>query len=285
MNDIVIGLILGIVEGITEFLPVSSTGHLILTGYFLNFTDDRAKIFEVFIQLGAILSVVVLYWRRFLSLIPGSSFTLSAPSTDGSGVPTVSTFQGFKGAFSLVVACLPVFFLGALFRSQIKSLFDPLIVALSLIVGGCVMVLVERFFPRPTVKTLDRITLKHALTVGLFQCFALWPGMSRSASTIIGGLFAGLDRKTAAEFSFFVGVPVMCAAVGLDLLKEASYLHASDIPLFATGFVVAFVVAAVAIKSFIALMSRVSLAPYGVYRIIVGLLTWYILGSGAEQLP
>lgn len=271
--DLINGALLGIVEGLTEFLPVSSTGHLIITGRLLDFHGARADTFEVFIQLGAILAVVALYWRRFLGLVNASA---------GGGL------SGLRGCMVLAVACLPVFVLGFLLRSFIRDhLFSVQTVAWALLVGGCIMVALEwragsnRGAPgaeddtltpqlSPKVSSLDNITLAQAVKVGLFQCLALWPGMSRSASTIIGGLLVGIERKVAAEFSFLVAVPVMVVAVGYDLLKSMKFLSTTDIPLFATGFGVAFIVAIFAIRTFIKLLATWTLAPFGWYRIIFG---------------
>jgi undecaprenyl-diphosphatase len=252
------GVILGVVEGITEFLPISSTGHMILVGEWLGFTGETAETFEVFIQLGAILSVLVLYFKRFFRLIPGNQ-----SSSTG--------FAGIRGLMLLIVACIPVSLLGLIFRDFIRDyLFSSYTVALALIVGGVAMILLEHV-PRTTrVRDLDSLSLGDAVVVGLFQCFALWPGMSRSASTIIGGLLRGLERTVAAEFSFLVAVPVMCAAVGWDLLKSISHLDSSDVPLFAIGFFVSFVVALVAIRSFLHLLKRFTLAGFGYYRIALG---------------
>lgn len=252
------GVILGIVEGITEFLPISSTGHMILVGEWLGFTGETAETFEVFIQLGAILSVLVLYFQRFLRLIPGSQ-----SSSTG--------FAGVRGLMLLIVACIPVSLLGLVFRDFIRDhLFSSFTVALALIVGGVAMIVLE-YLPRNTkVRDLDSLSLRDAVVVGIFQCFALWPGMSRSASTIIGGLLRGLERTVAAEFSFLVAVPVMCAAVGWDLLKSINHLSSGDIPLFGIGFLVSFVVALIAIRSFLHVLKRFTLAGFGYYRIAVG---------------
>lgn len=263
MDEYISGLILGLVEGITEFLPISSTGHMILAGEYLGFTGPRADTFTVFIQLGAILAVVYLYFSRFKSLL---SFDKGEGDNGKNGI------AGPRGIIALGVACAPVFVLGILFRDIIKNyLFNPTSVAIALIVGGILMIGVESRRPRTTVETLEQLTLPHALAVGLAQCLSLWPGMSRSASTMLGGLLSGVHRTVAAEFSFLVAVPVMCAAVLFDLLKSISYLTVADIPLFGLGFVVSFIVAIIAIKGFIGLLSKFTLRPFGVYRIILGI--------------
>jgi undecaprenyl-diphosphatase len=250
--------VLGIIEGLTEFFPISSTGHMIIVGELLGFTGEKAETFEIFIQLGAILSVVVLYLNRFLGLLPWK--------IGGQGL------TGLRGLWFLFVACVPVSILGLLFRSTIRdNLFSSFTVAIALIVGGVAMILLERLSLRPRVHTVDEITTKQALAIGCFQCLALWPGMSRSASTIIGGLLSGLQRQVAAEFSFLVAVPLMCAAVGWDLLKSIDHLSLSDIPLFSVGFVVSFLTAILAIRFFTSLLKRYTLSSFGYYRIVLGL--------------
>ncbi|HMK35227.1 MAG TPA: undecaprenyl-diphosphate phosphatase [Desulfomonilaceae bacterium] len=267
MADLWTAGILGIVEGITEFLPVSSTGHLIIVGNLLKFTGEKASCFEVFIQLGAILAVVVLYFNRFTALIPFQN------EADGK-------FSGFRGITLLLVTTLPALAAGYLAHKTIKQyLFGPLTVALALGLGGIGILLAEKFKPRSDTLDLDSLSYGQALMVGLFQCIALWPGMSRSASTIVGGLFSGLDRKVAAEYSFLAAVPVMVAATGYDLYKEWGELNFSDFGFFAVGFVVSFLAAAAAVKLFITLLQRWSLAPYAWYRIIVAPLI-YVMWAG-----
>jgi len=255
---IIIAIILGIVEGLTEFLPVSSTGHLILAGHALGFTGLRADTFEVFIQLGAILAVIWLYRERFIKL-------LQIRKTTG--------FQGQRGIKLLALTSLPALIAGAALHGFIKEhLFQPTTVAIGLAVGGVALILVEKFIfqkHKPKTLSLDNLTFKQALQIGLFQLLALWPGVSRSASTIIGGMLGGTDRKTAVEYSFLVAVPVLVAAGGFDLLTSLSDLHTADIPLFATGFVVAFVSALFAIKYFVKLVQRYTFTPFGWYRIVL----------------
>jgi len=260
MMDWWIAAVLGIVEGVTEFLPVSSTGHLILVGQLLGFSGEKASCFDVFIQLGAICAVVCLYYYRFIGLIPLDGF--SRFSQQG--------FTGMRGLSLLAVTTLPALVIGALAHKAIKAyLFSPMTVVLALGVGGIAIILVERLKPAADVAELDRLTHKQALTIGLFQILAMWPGVSRSAATIIGGLLSGLDRKIAAEYSFLAAVPVMVAATGYDLYKEWGFLSASDTGFFAVGFIVSFLSAALAVKTFITLVQRWSLAPYAWYRIAI----------------
>lgn len=258
---------LGLIEGFTEFIPVSSTGHLILTEHLLELNSANTESFSVFIQLGAILAVVFLYWPRFIALIPTTQQS--------------HALAGVRGVLTLFVACLPAFVFGALFHSKIKAyLFGPTTVAWALIVGGILFLVVERrkvAAPDSEQVTLEALTLTQAFRIGLWQCLALWPGMSRSGSTIIGGMLSGLGRKEAAEFSFLLAVPVMVAAVGYDLLKSADALSQDDLKVFAIGFIVSFFTALIAIKFFIALLGRWTLVPFAWYRILLGILVLTLL--------
>jgi len=255
----------GILEGLTEFIPVSSTGHLILLGHLIGFEGELAETFDIFIQLGAILAVVVLFFKRFMDLL---NFSDGQKISEG--------MQGKAGIAKLGLACLPAFVLGAAFHHAIKEkLFNSPSVACALILGGIAMVLLEKLHRAPLVTRLEDITLKQSFLIGIFQCFALWPGMSRSGSTIIGGMILRLEREVAAQFSFLVAVPVMFAAVGFDMLKSVKLLSTAHIPLFATGFVVAFVVSIFAIKFFLSLLNRLTLKPFGIYRILLGLIVIY----------
>ena len=267
MADLWVAAILGIVEGATEFLPVSSTGHLIVAGDLLKFTGPKAVTFEIFIQLGAILAVVVLYWRRFVGLIPTTPIL---KRNEG--------FQGIRGLVLLALTTLPAAVIGLLTHRYIEEhLFHPITVALALAVGAVAILLAEKFKPAPRATVLDELGYGTALAIGFFQCLALWPGMSRSASTIIGGMLCGLERKVAVEYSFLAAVPVMVAATSYDLLKSWSLLSASDFWFFAVGFVVSFVVAAVAVKTFILLVQRWSLAPYAWYRLAIAPVIYLVM--------
>ena len=257
MLDLWVAAILGIVEGATEFLPVSSTGHLIVAGDLLKFSGQKAASFEIFIQLGAILAVVVLYWRQFLGLIPCN------PKHNAG-------FQGMRGLALLALTTAPALGIGALTHRYIKEyLFSPNTVALALAVGAVGILLAEKLKPKPRATVLDDLGYGPALAIGFFQCIAMWPGMSRSAATIIGGMLSGLDRKVATEYSFLAAVPVMIAATSYDLYKAWGHLSGSDFWFFTVGFVVSFVVAAVAVKTFITLVQRWSLAPYAWYRLAI----------------
>lgn len=259
-----IGLILGTVEGLTEFLPVSSTGHMILVGHLLGFEGDKAKTFEVVVQLGSILAVVVLYWKRLWSLF-GIGRKTNGPSLN---------------LIHILIAIIPAGLVGVVFRDQIKTvLFGPGPVVISLILGGILMIVAERFAKKnPSIsKTLDDVTYKQAFMIGLFQCLALWPGFSRSGSTISGGILTRVSHKAAAEFTFILAVPMMIAATGLDLVKSWHFLTAADIPLFAAGFIAAFVVAMVAIVTFLQLLQRWKLTPFAYYRFAVAILFYFFV--------
>ncbi len=261
MGNWVIAVILGIVEGLTEFIPVSSTGHLIMAGNLLGFVGEKASTFEVAIQLGAILSVVVLYRERFARLLP----TYRAPYS-----PLGSALNGWSGILRIGLATLPALVVGFILRNVIKRyLFSPYTVAAALLVGGIAILAAERAVRRRPTSAVDTLSLGQALGIGLFQTLALWPGTSRSAATIVGGMLLGLDRKGAAEFSFLIAVPIMIAATGYDLLKIKDQLSGAETAQLAIGFVVAFVVALATIRWFVRLLNRWSLAPFAWYRITI----------------
>ncbi len=271
MQSLAIAIALGIIEGLTEFIPVSSTGHLIVAGNLLGFVGEKAATFEVAIQLGAVLSVLVLYRERFLRLLPRER-----PQSLVLG----STLDGSDGVLRIAAATLPALAAGYLGHGLIKRhLFNPTAVSLALAAGGAALLLVERHIRNRPSASLDSITLGQALGVGLFQILALWPGTSRAAATIAGGMLLGLDRKAAAEFSFLIAVPVMAAATGYDLLKTAHALNAADIAQLAVGFVVSYIVALTTVKTFIRLLNRWSLVPFAYYRLAAAPL-FYLLTRG-----
>lgn len=259
MSEVGTAVILGFVEGLTEFIPVSSTGHLILVGEWLGFSNSNKGTFEIFIQLGAILAVLVLYRQRFMGLIPRKlDFSESG-------------FSGISGILKIAIGVLPVLVAGFLLYPLIKSLMTPMSVAIALIVGGIAMLVLDRPKRTITCATLDQLTNRDCMVIGLFQCLSLWSGMSRAGSTMIGGLVMGCDRRVAAEYSFLIAVPVMFAAVAYELYKSIASISMGDIPLFLTGFLVAFVSALLAIRIFIKLIGSVSLRPFGWYRIVLGI--------------
>jgi len=255
MIPMIVALILGVVEGVTEFLPVSSTGHLIIAGRLLGFEGPKAATFEIFIQLGAILAIVVIEWRRFTGLL---RFDPAHP------------FSGARGIGLLVVTTLPALVTGFLLHSQIKErLFGVETVAFGLFAGGVGILLVERFLPPVRIAGVDGISWREALVVGLFQCLALWPGVSRSGATIVGGLLCGLERRAAADYSFLAAVPTMVAATLFDLFQSRGTLDAGDAAPFAVGFAVSFLAAWAAVRFFIALLGRTTLRPFAWYRIAI----------------
>jgi undecaprenyl-diphosphatase len=253
--------VLGILEGLTEFLPVSSTGHLIIANDVMGIHDARAKVFTIFIQLGAILAVAIAYREKLTEVLIG--------------LPSQRSAQRF--VLNVLIAFLPAMVLGFLFHGFIKAhLFSPTTVAVALIVGGVIILVVEGRPQRPRVREVDDMSGWDALKVGLCQCCALFPGVSRAGATIIGGMLTGLSRETATRFSFFLAMPTMAAAVTYDLYKNADLLSLADAPVFATGFIVAFVTALLTVRALLAYVSRYSFAPFGWYRIALGIVVlWY----------
>lgn len=249
-------IIIAIVEGITEFLPVSSTGHMIITQELLGMEiDDFVKAFTVNIQFGAILSVVVLYWKRF--------------------------FQSLQFYYKLFVAFIPAAVIGFLAGDFIDSMLESVVVvAVMLVLGGVVLVFVDKWFNKPAAD--QTVTYPTAFKIGLFQCIAMIPGVSRSAATIIGGMTQKLDRKTAAEFSFFLAVPTMFAAAGYKLMQNYQTITAENIDILLIGNAVAFVVAMIAIKSFISFLTKYGFRAFGYYRILVGLAILIMIALGYD---
>lgn len=260
MHENWIAVIIGIVEGLTEFLPISSTGHMILVGSLLGFEGEKASVFEVFIQLGAILSVFILYRDKFLRMLD---------------IRRLSVTGGLSAAH-VVAGILPVMAVGYLLHKPIKTyLFSPFTVIIGLVAGGVLMLVAEKLARRPVTRDVEDITLRQAFLVGLFQILSLWPGFSRSGSTIAGGLFFGLSRRAAAEFSFIIAVPLMLVACLYDLLKIWDKLNMGDIQLFAIGFVTAFAVAYLSIVWFLGFLNKSSLAAFAYYRFILAGLSYY----------
>jgi undecaprenyl-diphosphatase len=249
-------IVIAIVEGITEFLPISSTGHMMITQEILGMEiTDFVKAFTVNIQFGAILSVIVLYWKKF--------------------------FQTVDFYYKLFIAFIPAAILGFLASDFIDSMLENVVVvAVTLLLGGIVLVFVDKWFNKK--ETVETISYPSAFKIGLYQCIAMIPGVSRSAATIIGGMTQKLDRKTAAEFSFFLAVPTMFAASAYKLLKNYQTISKDDIDILLVGNVVAFVVALLAIKTFIGILTRYGFKYFGYYRIIVGLVILTMVALGFE---
>jgi len=256
--------IMGVVEGLTEFLPISSTGHLILAGSLLDFTGERAKVFEIAIQTGAILAVIIVYWQKIRDTV----------------VALPSSRQAQRFALNVLVAFLPAVVLGLLFGKAIKAhLFNPLVVATTFILGAFVILWAERRPASATrIHSVDEMTPWDALKVGLAQCFAMIPGTSRSGATIIGGMLMGLSRKAATDFSFFLAIPTLIGAGVYSLYKDRALLTAADVPLFAIGLVFAFLSAWVCVRWLLRYIASHSFVPFAWYRIAFGLvvlLTWW----------
>ncbi|HLG03436.1 MAG TPA: undecaprenyl-diphosphate phosphatase [Bacteroidia bacterium] len=256
-------IILAIIEGLTEFLPVSSTGHMILAGSIMDIKDrEFTKTFEIVIQLGAILAVLALYWKRF--------------------------FISIDIYLKLFVAFLPTGLIGFFAYKTIKEyLFNPITVSTSLIIGGVVLILLDRWTEKKESRyqSLEKISFRDAAMIGLFQCISMIPGVSRAAATIFGGIYSGFDRRQAAEFSFLLAIPTMLAASGWDLIQTHDSIRADDISMILTGAGVAFVVALLAVKGFVAFLNNHGFKSFGYYRIILGVVFLLYAYYAGLQLP
>ena len=249
-------IVLGVVEGITEFLPVSSTGHLILAAELLGYDPARWKVFNIVIQLGAILAIVVLYWRTLWAVALGF-FRGDAASR--------------RFVRNLLLAFFPAVVIGLLFNKQIDALLgSPAVVAVALIAGGLAILVIERLVKHPAVHGVAAIPAKSAVSIGFLQCLAMIPGVSRSGATIMGGLSLGVERRTAAEFSFFLAIPTMLGATTLELVKNRGALDSHALGEIALGFVISFIVAVIVVRAFIRVIGRYGFAPFAWYRIVAG---------------
>ena len=260
MPILLIAIILGIVEGVTEFLPVSSTGHLILATELLGFDADKWEAFNVIIQLGAILAIVVLYWRTFWAVLEGL-FQKNAMS--------------WRFVRNILIAFLPAAILGFILIKDIEALLgNAMVVAIALIVGGIAILVIERLVKDGKIVGVAEMPVGTAVGIGLIQCLAMIPGVSRSGATIMGALSLNVERRTAAEFSFFLAVPTMVGATALELAKHHDEMlagaHGVGIGTVAVGFVVSFLVALVVVRAFVHYISRHGFAPFAWYRIVVG---------------
>lgn len=250
-------VVLGLVEGLTEFLPISSTGHLIIAGDLLSYTGEQAKTFEIVIQLGAILAVCWHYRQRLLAAVAGLS----------------TQERSRRFVLNLIIGVFPSALFGLLLHNLIKAhLFTPVVVALALIVGGFIILLVERRERPPRIDEVDDMTWLDALKLGAAQVFSLIPGTSRSGATIIGGLLSGLSRRAATEFSFFLAIPTMFLATGYDVYKSWQHLAGADLTFFAVGFVIAFFSALLAIKGLLRYVAHHDFRAFAWYRIVFGAL-------------
>jgi len=256
MPDWLVAIILGIVEGVTEFLPVSSTGHLVLATELLGFRAEDWAVFNVAIQPGAILAIVVLYWRTFWAVATG-----------------LTRWEPGAVAFvrNLLLAVVPAVVLGLLFNDQIEALLEnAVVVAWALIVGGVGILVVERLARTTNVLGIAGVTVGQSVKIGLVQCLAMVPGVSRSGATIMGAMALGIDRRTAADFSFFLALPTLSGATALQLVKHRDAITADSMGLIAIGFVTSFVVALAVVKAFLAVVTKHGFAPFAWYRIVAG---------------
>ena len=255
-------VLLGILEGLTEFIPVSSTGHLILMGAVLGFEGPPGRVFEIAIQLGAILAVVVLYFPKLFAVLVG--------------LPRDPEARHF--AIAVLLAFLPAAMLGVVAHGFIKSvLFSPWVVAVSLIVGGIAILVIERMRPVASIHAVEQLPLGRALAIGAVQCLAMIPGVSRSGATIMGALLLGVDRRTAAEFSFFLAIPTMFGATVYDLYKNRDSLTLDGGLIIALGFVAAFIAAMLVVRAVVGFVARHGFAPFAWYRIALGTLALVLL--------
>ncbi len=275
--EIIKAIILGLVEGLTEFAPVSSTGHMVIV-------DDMwlqsevflgkyvANTFKVVIQLGSILAVVIIFRWRFIQLLGLDRWVrgkgLSSEDTD------MAQATGRLKLAHVIVGLIPAAVLGLLFEDYIdEHLFTTKTVLFGLIIGAVFMILADLFRPKlPKTETVDQITYKQALTVGFIQCFSLWPGFSRSGSTISGGVLLGMSHRAAADFTFIMAVPIMCGASFISLIKNLEYFTMDALPFFIAGFISAFVFALLSIRYFLKLVNRIKLVPFAIYRIVLALI-------------
>jgi undecaprenyl-diphosphatase len=260
-------IIIAVVEGLTEFIPVSSTGHMILVGSAIGFTGEFTEMFEVVIQLGAIFAVVVLYWKKIKNSVIEFFKYIFSKGKEGK--------TGFRFGINVMIGSIPAGVVGVLFYSKIKSLFRPEAVIVGFVVGGILLIIIENLFRKRkhAVKNIDEITPVQSITVGLFQVLSMWPGMSRSASTIMGGWIAGISTPIAAEFSFFLAIPAMMGSTGKDLFEfDYSVMNATNWIALIVGFIVAFIVSLVVMEKFVAFLKKRPMRVFAVYRIAAGIL-------------
>ncbi len=265
MNDVLTAILLGIVEGVTEFLPVSSTGHLVLATELLGYDPKRWAVFNIAIQPGAILAIVALYWRTFLAVATG--LAKREP-------------QSVAFVRNLLLAFVPAVALGLAFNDEIEALLESAVtVAWALIAGGIAILVIERLAKTHTVGGISGVSSGQSLKIGLVQCIAMIPGVSRSGATIMGAMALGIDRRTAAEFSFFLALPTLTGATVLQLVKHRDAITGGDVQLIAIGFVVSFVVALAVVKAFLAVVTKHGFGPFAWYRIVAGALALGFLYS------
>jgi undecaprenyl-diphosphatase len=265
MSDLLTAIILGIVEGVTEFLPVSSTGHLVLATELLGYDPQRWAVFNIAIQPGAILAIVVLYWRTFMAVLTG-------------------LFRGERNSINfvrnLLIAFVPAVALGLAFNDQIEALLEnAVVVAWALIAGGVAILVIERLAKTQTVGGISNVSASQSIKIGLVQCIAMIPGVSRSGATIMGAMALGIDRRTAAEFSFFLALPTLTGATVLQMVKHRDAITGGDLQLIAVGAFVSFVVALAVVKAFMAVVTKHGFAPFAWYRIAAGAIALLVLAN------
>lgn len=272
--DIIKAIILGLVEGVTEFAPVSSTGHMIIVDDMWLKTEQilsskyAANTFKVVIQLGSILAVLVVFKDRILNLLGLSRFSKQVVRGDQ---PRLKLAQ-------VIVGLIPAGILGVLFEDYIDEyLFSTSTVLIGLVLGAILMIAADKFGPKqPKIQSVDQMTYRHAFVVGLIQCLSIWPGFSRSGSTISGGVLAGMSHRAAADFTFIMAVPIMCGASAISLYKNWEYMTLDALPFFIAGFISAFVFALLSIRFFLKLINRIKLMPFAIYRILLAIVIWVV---------
>lgn len=272
-------IVMGVVEGLTEFVPVSSTGHMILIGSLIDFSGDFAKMFEVVIQLGAILAVVVLYWKKIKTSVVEFFKYIFSKGKEGK--------TGFKFGMNVIIGCIPMGIVGVIFYSKIKKLFAPYYVIIGFIVGGILLIVIENIFRKnkKAVNDIDKVSYKQSLIVGCFQVLAVWPGMSRSASTIMGGWIAGLSTSIAAEFSFFLAIPAMIGSSAKDFMEfDYSTMNATYWVALIIGFIVAFLVSLFVMEAFVAFLKKRPMRIFAVYRVLMGTVLAILVACGVIVL-
>jgi undecaprenyl-diphosphatase len=265
LSDLLVAILLGIVEGVTEFLPVSSTGHLVLATELMGYDAARWAVFNIAIQPGAILAIVVLYWRTFLAVGRG-----------------LLRWEASSVAFvrNLLIAFVPAVVLGLAFNDQIEALLEnAVVIAWALIAGGVAILVVERLAKTDNVLGIAGVSTAQSIKIGLVQCLAMVPGVSRSGATIMGAMALGIDRRTAADFSFFLALPTLTGATVLQLFKHRDEITADSLQLIGVGFVMSFVVALAVVKAFMAVVTRHGFAPFAWYRIVAGTVALVVLGT------
>lgn len=268
MESLYTAVVLGIIEGLTEFLPVSSTGHLIIATDILQLNQEKYSSFNIIIQLGAILAVVFLYHNRFRNFLSIKNLIDQKNDFSAKVAPTM------LNSIHIAIAIVPTLAIGYMSRHFIKThLFNPYVVVSTLVIVGVLMLIVEKIKPQATIKSVDELSYQDAFIIGISQCIALIPGVSRSGATMLTAMLRKVDVKTAADFSFLISVPVIAIATVYEFLKSYSSFNANDAFQLFVGFIVSFIVALAAIKGFLAVLKKLSLAPFAFYRIFLGL--WY----------